>query len=172
MIFTLAKMEAENQYDDAALYNSQRNYRAPPKAPLGTMEIPAHLNKASTSRINVNDRRQLEARQKKLPHLEQRAMETEQEHDRAQTEYLQYVELAKQYRDAENARTPTAEQSRVIREINESVRTINLTGPDDGTPELGRKMAERVLTLKKTMDAALASWNAAEKVNIVEITNL
>ena len=162
-------METENQYDDAAVYNSNRNYRGPQKTPLGTMEIPAHLNKASTSRINVNDRRQLEARQKKLPHLEHRAMETEQEHDRAQTEYYEYIELAKQYRDAENARTPTVEQSRVIREINDSVRTINLTGPDDGTPELGRKMAEKGLTLKKNMDAALTSWNAAEKVIILRI---
>lgn len=158
-------MEAENQYDDAALYNSQRNFRAPQKMPLGTMEVPAHLNKASTSRVNINDRRQLEARQKKLPHLEQRALETEQEHDRAQTEYDEYVALAKQYGDAENARTPTTEQSRVIRQINDSVRTINLTGPDDGTPEMCRKMAEKVLTLKKNLDAALSLWNAAEKVS-------
>ena len=157
-------METENQHDDAALYNPNRTFRQQPKMPLGTMEIPSHLNKASTSAINVNDRRQLEARKRSLPHLEQRATETEAEHCRLQSEYFAYVALIKQYRDAENARCPTAEQSRVIREINESVRTINLTGPSDGTPELGQKMAQRTLTLKKDMDAAMASWNAAEKV--------
>ena len=157
-------MDTENQYDDAALYNPQRTYRGPPKMPLGTMEVPAHLNKASTSRVNVNDRRQLEARQKNLPHLEQRASETEQEHARAQAEYEKFYDLTKKFADAENARHPTVEQTRVLQEINDSVRTINLTGPDDGTPEMGRKMAERILTLKKNMDAALSAWNAAEKV--------
>ena len=151
-------------HDDAALYNPNRAYRVQTKIPLGTMEVPAHLNKASTSRANTTDRRLLEARNRNLPHLERRAAEAEEAHTRAQTEYFEFVELAKQYRDAENARNPTDRQNRVIREINQSVQSINLTGPGDGTDELTRKMAEKVLTLKKDMDAAQTAWNTAEKV--------
>ena len=159
-------MEVENQHDDAALYNSNRAYRVQTKIPLGTMEVPAHLNKASTARGNATDRRLLEARKRGLPHLERRASEAEAEHTRASDEYYEFVELATQYRDAENARNPTDEQSRVIREINQSVQSINLTGPGDGTPELTRKMAEKVLTLKKAMDTAQTAWNNAEKVKL------
>ena len=160
-------METETQYEDAAIYNNQRVYRPQPKVPLGTMEVPAHLNKG-TSRINATDKRQLEARQKSLPYLEQRSTETEEEHCFAQREYLHFVALTKQFRDADNARHPTTEQTRVLQEINDSVRTINLTGPDDGTPEVGQKMAAKLLSLKKDMEAALTSWNTAEKVSLVQ----
>ena len=157
-------METDTGYDDPKYYDANRAYRGQTKIPIGTMEIPAHLNKASTSRVNVNDRRQLESRNRNLPHLERRVMETEEEASRAQTEYYNFVDLTKQFQDADDARNPTESQARVIREINESVQTINLTGPGDGTPELTRKMAEKVLTLKKAMDTATANWNAANKV--------
>ena len=156
-------MDVDNQNDDQ-LFNPHRAYRVQTKIPLGTMEVPSHLNKASTSRSNDNDRRLLESRNRNKPRLERRAEETEAAYQRAQDEYDNFVDLTTQYRDAENARNPTEQQSRVIRELNESVQTINLTGPGDGTPELGRKMAEKLLTLKKTMDTAMTAWNAAEKV--------
>ena len=158
-------MEIEN-HDDAALYNPHRAYRVQTKIPLGTMEVPAHLNKATTSRTNTTDRRLLEARNRNLPHLERRAAEAEEAHTQAQSDYFEFVDLATKFHDAENARNPTEQQSRVIREINQSVQTINLTGPGDGTPEMTRKMAEKVLSLKKTMDQAQTAWNAAEKVFI------
>ena len=157
-------MDSENQHDDPMLYNSNRVYRNQNKVPLGTMEIPAHLNKASTSSVNVTNRKQLEARKRTLPNLERAAADAEAAHTLASDEYTNFVDLATQYRDAENARQPTAEQSRVIREINDSVITINLTGPGDGTPELGRKMAVQVLNLKKKKDAAMTRWNTAAKV--------
>lgn len=158
-------MESGNQHDDPMQYNSNRAYRTQSKIPLGTMEIPAHLNKASTSSINVTNRKQLEARQRTLPNLERAAADAEAEHTRAEAEYLKFVDLTTQYRDAENARNPSTEQSRVIQEINDSVATINLTGPDDGTPILGRKMAVQLLNLKKAMDAAMTQWNSKAKVN-------
>ena len=157
-------MEVDNHgHDDQSLYNPHRAYRVQTKIPLGTMEVPTHLNKASTSKVNASDRQQLESRNRNRPRLERRVAEAHEAHTRAQDEYDDFVELTRQYPDAENARNPTVEQSRVIREINQSVQSINLTGPDDGTPELARKMAEKLLTLKKNMDAALAAWNAAEK---------
>ena len=158
-------MDVDNQNDDQTLFNPNRAYRVQTKIPLGTMEVPAHLNKTSTSRSNDQDRRQLESRNRNKPRLERRAEETEAAYARAQDEYDEFVELTTQYRDAENARNPTDQQSRVIREINVSVQSINLTGPDDGTPEIGRKMAEKLLSLKKVMDTAWTAWNAAEKVN-------
>ena len=157
-------METDNS-DNVMLYDSNRAYRGQSKIPVGTMEIPAHLNKASTSRVNVSDRRQLESRRRNLPFLERRAEEAEEEASRAQTEYFQFVDLTKQFRDADNARNPTENQARVIREINDSVQSITLTGPGDGTPELTRKMAEKVLSLKKAMDTANSGSNAANKVN-------
>ena len=157
-------METDNGHDDVKLYDSARTYRGQTKIPVGTMEIPAHLNKASTSRVNVSDRRQLESRKRNLHYLERRAEEAEEEASRAQAEYYQFVDLMKQFQEADNARNPTENQARVIREINESVQSINLTGPGDGTPEITRKMAEKVLGLKKVMDTANASSNAANKV--------
>ena len=53
-----------------SLYDQGRHYRPQAKMPLGTMEIPAHLNKASTSQANESARRQLEARRKTLNYLE------------------------------------------------------------------------------------------------------
>ena len=158
-------MDADNQHDDSVLYNPDRAYRVHTKMPLGTMEVPNYLNNAATSRSNVSSRRQLEARNRNLPNLERRAVEAEEAHERAKEEYDAFVELTKKYHEAENARNPTEQQSRVIRELNESVQTINLTGPGDGTPELTRKMAEKLLTLKKDMDAASTAWNVAESVS-------
>ena len=158
-------MEVEDvTTDDLKYYDSGRAYRGQNKIPIGTMEIPAHLNKASTSKINVSDRKQLESRKRSRDYLQRRADEAEQEHTRSQNEYYEFVDLTRSYRDAENARNPTEDQARVIRELNDSVQTINLTGPGDGTPLLARKMAEKLLTLKKAMDAASSSWNAATKV--------
>ena len=158
------RMDTDNQHDDPMLYDSTRAYRVQTKIPLGTMEVPAHLNKASTSGVNATNRRQLEARKRNLPHLERSAAEAEEAHSKAQSEYYEFVELTKQFHDAENARHPTDQQSRVIREINDSVQFINLTGPSDGTPILTRKMAEKLLSLKKDKDAAMTQWNTASKV--------
>ena len=157
-------MDTDNQHDDPTIYNPNRAYRVQTKIPLGTMEIPAHLNKASTSRANQSDRSQLEARNRNLPHIERRVKEAEIAHSNAQNEYYSFVDLTSKYRDAENARNPSSQQLLVIREINDSVQTINLTGPDDGTPEIGRKMAEKLLTLKKNMDTAMNTWNSVNKV--------
>ena len=145
-------------------YDPTRPYRPQMKMPVGTMEIPTHLNKASTSQANDSLRRQLEARRKTYNHLENRCNEAEADHSEAESAYLEFVALMKRFKEADNARHPTAEQTQIIHDLNESVANIQVQGPDNGVPELGRKMAEKALQLKKAKDTAWTSWNQATKV--------
>ena len=150
-------------------YDPARAYRQQTKIPLGTMEVPAHLDKAGTSAVNATDRKQLEARRRALKRLDRRRIETEAEHETAETEYDSFVDLMDDWKAANNVRTPTDEQQVIIRTMNESVSSINLTGPNNGVPEIQRKMSEKVLKLKDAKNAAFAAWTGALKVSIENV---
>ena len=152
--------------DNTQNYDPARAYRQQTKIPIGTMEIPSHLDKDSASSVNATDRKQLESRRRTLKHLDRRRIETEEEHSAAETEYYDFVELMEDWKGANNARDPTEEQQVIIRSMNESVSSINLTGPNNGVPEIQRKMSEKVLKLKDAKNAAMTAWNSALKVKL------
>ena len=152
--------------DETHTYDPARTYRQQTKIPIGTMEVPAHLDKAGTSTVNANDRKQLESRRRTLKHLDRRRAETEEEHSVAETEYYDFLELMEEWKSASNVRSPSDEQQVIIRTMNESVSSINLTGPNNGVPEIQRKMSEKVLKLKDVKNAAMTAWNNALKVNL------
>ena len=151
--------------DTTQNFDPARAYRQQTKIPIGTMEIPAHLDKDGTSTVNATDRKQLESRRRTLKHLDRRRIETEEEHTAAETEYYDFLELMESWKSASNIRNPTDEQQVIIRSMNESVSSINLTGPNNGIPEIQRKMSEKVLKLKDVKNAAMSAWNSALKVS-------
>ena len=145
-------------------YDPNRMYRQQTKIPIVTMEVPAHLDKAGTSSVNATDRKQLESRRRTLKHLDRRRIETEEEHETAETEYYDFLELMENWKGASNVVNPTEDQQVIIRTMNESVSSITLTGPNNGVPEIQRKLSEKVLKLKDTKNTAMAAWTAALKV--------